>query len=109
MLRPRKATFARESTEQRATLKTIQRGRRVRRATSRVEIKSSQAGKGSLTYGEKLTDRETAADVGVAREETEFINDLHVWFRSFRVKLSRMRIWCQYRKAKSSAVSRIIQ
>jgi hypothetical protein len=29
-----------------------------------------------------------------AREASELINDLHVWFRSFRVKLSRMCGWC---------------
>ncbi len=34
-----------------------------------------------------------AGGVGCVGEDlSEFINDLHVWFRSFRVKLSRMRI-----------------
>jgi len=31
------------------------------------------------------------------------MNDLHVWFRSFRVKLSRMRKLCTHHKEKSSA------
>ena len=42
-------------------------------------------------------------------DSSGFINDLHVWFRSFRVKLSRMSICCQLRKEKASAVSRRIQ
>ena len=54
--------------------------------------------------------RKERAEAAAGRESSaELINDLHVWFRSFRVKLSRMRKLCTHHKEKSSAVSRKIQ
>jgi hypothetical protein len=88
-------------------LVSIQRGRRVKRATSCALKRSSQAGKRSLTHGDRLTAFDGAA-VGARaykREFSEFINDLHVWFRSFRIKLSRMRVVCSGNNENSRAVS----
>jgi hypothetical protein len=39
------------------------------------------------------------------RDSSEFINDLHVWFRSFRVKLSHLGVVCAQFKENSSAVT----
>jgi hypothetical protein len=78
-------------------LAMTQHGRRVRRATSCAERMSSQFGDRSLTKGERRT-RSTAAGIAGVGDSSEFINDLHVWFRSFRVKLSVRRA-----KARSSS------
>lgn len=50
-----------------------------------------------------------AAACELGRDSTELINDLHVWFRSFRVKLSRMRVVCAGHKEKSRTDSLKIQ
>jgi len=66
--------------------------RRVSRATSCALNISFQGSDCSLTQGETVT----RLVVGVSLEsillqnKCDFINDLHVWFRSFRVKLSPM-------------------
>jgi len=67
-------------------------GRRVRRATSRVLRSCSQFGNRSFTHLDRETWLEVAAEKArcSGQESSGLINDLHVWFRSFRVKLSRM-------------------
>ena len=52
-------------------------------------------GGGSLTQEGKTTRRvELPAAARIGEGLSELINDLHVWFRSFRVKLSRLREVC---------------
>ncbi len=61
------------------------------RAIFPAEKRSSQCGNCSLTLGEGLTRCEAVSEAGVAgKDSSGFINDHHVWFRSFRVKSSRM-------------------
>jgi hypothetical protein len=67
------------------------RGRRVRRATSWALRSCSQAGKRSFTHGDRTTKCAGAGVRDIETSSSESINDLHVWFRSFRVKLSRLR------------------
>jgi hypothetical protein len=85
------------------------RGRRVRRATSCAVKRCSQAGKRSFTHGERTTPRAGEGARSFNPSSSEFINDLHVWFRSFRVKLSHLRASCSPRKRNASQVSRKIQ
>ncbi len=75
---------------------SIHRGRRVRRATSWALSNWSQTGSGSFTHLESETFLELAAEHAACSDEESsgLINDLHVWFRSFRVKLSRLAPCC---------------
>jgi hypothetical protein len=58
-----------------------------------------------LTYGERITGW-AGPWLGIEdKHSSRCINDLHVWFRSFRVKLSRMRVVCSGNNEKSRAVS----
>jgi len=81
-------------------LASSQRGRRVRRATSRALKSCSQSGKRSLTHGDSTTVWAHVVDCAGERTFAEFINDLHVWLRSLRAKLSLSRV--DYPKSKDS-------
>lgn len=50
---------------------------------------------------------EAACEAG--EDLSEFINDLHVWFRSFRAKLSRLGVVCAGLKREANPVSSEIQ
>jgi hypothetical protein len=68
----------------------------VRRATSCDVSRSSRIGSRSFTHGDSVTETlGRGGESAVLDGETnlsEFINDLHVWFRSFRAKLSLSRV-----------------
>jgi hypothetical protein len=66
--------------------------RRVSRATSCALNISFQGSDCSLTHGETVTRLVVGVSVEpiLLQNKCDFINDLHVWFRSFRVKLSLM-------------------
>lgn len=83
----------------------------MRRATSWALKSSSQVGKRSLTKGDRTTLRDglVGATCKLGRDSTELINDLQVWFRSFRAKLSRLAPSCALREAPSRGVMRKIQ
>jgi hypothetical protein len=78
-----------------ARLRRTQVGRRVRRATSCALRRSVQAGKRSLTHGDKDTStRRRRRSDSPPDVSSSFITTFNVWFRSFRAKLSRLARSC---------------